>query len=153
MNMLRDWNGESNTLIIHMLKRFGIEVEKINLMKYEALTPDSFIWIFNLDSSTPERYCLYAEDYVPSIEHINKMIEQNRSDWNPNDNFSLVEVVDQQEVDVAKQANPESTFKKAPGKPDEFMKYATKSGFDYVFLGRNTNKPKTNQDLSMGNNT
>lgn len=140
--MLRTWNGESNALIISMLKQFGVVTDKINLLRYEALTPDRFIWFFTINSI---RYCLYAEDYVPSIQHVKQTIRDNLTKWNPKDTYKLLEIKDREKREGVSPAKSANTHK-SPDRPEEFMKYATTSGFDFVFLGRSESKPKTNLD-------
>jgi hypothetical protein len=140
MKTLRKWNGDSNELIIGLLKQFDVNAEKISLIKYEALTPDSFIWIFNTDSG---RYCLYAEDYVPSIDHVKKQIDEYRSEWNPEDKYELLQVRKKEEWDKASPVAAADTYK-PPEKPEEFMQYAATSGFDFVFLAKVITQPTTN---------
>ncbi len=142
MKTLREWNGDSNKLVLSFLKQFGVKAEKISLLKYETLTPDSFIWIFNTDSG---RYCLYVEDYVPSIDHVKKQMDEKRSEWNPDDKYELLHVNHDQEWDKASPVTAATTYQ-LPDKPEEFMQYAATSGFDFVFLAKVINQPKTNLD-------
>lgn len=44
MEMLRQWSGESNELLIQHLQQFGVDAKELRLVKYEELSPDSFIW-------------------------------------------------------------------------------------------------------------
>jgi hypothetical protein len=140
MKTLREWNGDSNELILNFLKQFDVKAEKISLLKYEALTPDSFIWIFNTDS---RRYCLYAEDYVPSIDHVKKQMDEKRSEWGSDDQYELLRVSHNQEWDKTSPVATATTYQQ-PEKPKEFMQYAATSGFDFVFLAKVINQPTTN---------
>jgi hypothetical protein len=140
MKTLRKWNGDSNELIISILKKFGVESGSISLLKYEALTPDSFIWIFSTDN---RRYCLYAEDYVPSIDHVKEQIDNNRSVWSPDDRYELLRVSKVQDWSKSSPVAAATTYKQ-PEKPDEFMQYAATSGFNFVFLAKVIDQPKTN---------
>ncbi len=142
MTTLRKWNGDSNDVILSFLKQYNITDKQISLLKYEALTPDSFIWIINTESG---RYCLYAEDYVPSIEHVMMQMEDNRSQWNEHDTYELLPVVKRQDWHTSSPVASASTYE-PPEQPEEFMKYAATSGFDFVFLAKVTNQPKTNLD-------
>lgn len=142
MEMLRSWNGESHQLLIAALKQFGLAPSAVSLIKYEALTPDSFIWFLGIDGTN---YCLYAEDYVPSHEHVLNVIHDNLPSWVHNEKYKLVEVVDRQKWEEASPVKSASTYK-PPEKPEEFMKFATTSGFDFVFLAKSHSKPKTNLD-------
>lgn len=76
MKMLRDWQGDSNKILISYLNKFNVKAKSIGLTKFEALTPDSCIWFINTETG---RYCLYVEDYVPSLDHVRKQIKNNRA--------------------------------------------------------------------------
>ncbi|MGC1177001.1 MAG: hypothetical protein WA843_02925 [Candidatus Saccharimonadales bacterium] len=132
MKTLREWDGDSNELVLSFLRQFNVKAEKISLLKYEALTPDSFIWIFNTGSG---RYCLYTEDYVPSIDHVKKQMDEKRSEWNPDDKYELLRVSHDQEWDKTRPVTAATTYR-PPEKPEEFMQYAATSGFDFVFLAK-----------------
>lgn len=140
MKALREWNGDSNKLVLSLLMQFDVKAEKISLLKYEALTPDSFIWIFNTGSG---RYCLYAEDYVPSIEYVKKQMDAKRSEWDSDDQYELLHVSHHQEWGKASPVATATTYQ-PPEKPEEFMQYAATSGFDFVFLAKVINQPTTN---------
>lgn len=144
--MLRQWSGDSNKLILDMLKQFGVEASDIFLHKYEALTPDSFIWkITHRHNDEYTNYYLYAEDYVPSLEHVVKEIEANLASWSPNDKVKLMPVTKRIKWEHSDPVKSTDTYQK-PERASEFMKFAATSGFDYVFLAKITNEPKTNLD-------
>lgn len=139
MKMLREWNGQSNTLILHIIRRFGIDIEELHLIKFECLSYDSFIWYFKLsgelfDSNT---YCLYAEDYVPSLSHAINTIDHNQPKLEEESKYQLVRVL--QEIDWA-DSDPvkHSETYKPPDDQKEFMKFAATSGYDFVFLAKNS---------------
>lgn len=134
--MLRQWNGDSNELILGTLKQFGIDAKKISLTKYEALTPDSFIWFFNTnDEIARDEYCLYAEDYIPGLDHVLKSINQHRPEWDSDVKYDLVKVAQQTKWSDASPVKNASVYE-PPKKSEELMKYASTSGYDFVFLAR-----------------
>jgi len=119
-----------------MLARFGIKVEKISLLKYEALTPDSFIWFFNAgDESKRYEYCLYAEDFVTNLDHVIETMNSNSPVWDGEAKFALVKVLQPSKWDEASPVKGATVYQR-PKKPVEFMKYATSDGYDFVFLGQ-----------------
>ena len=133
MKMLRTWSGESNELIYNVLNKFGIDSRKISLWKYEALSPDSFIWFFSIEK---DKYCLYAEDYIPSIEHVKQAIAANLPDWSLNEVFELIEVLVQEKWEDSTPVKAATTYR-PPDSIEDVMKYATTSGHDFVFLAKN----------------
>lgn len=129
-----------------MLKQFGVETNSMYIHKYEALTPDSFIWKITLrDADKYTHYYLYAEDYVPSLDHVVKIIHENLASWSPNDAIKLIQVTKVAESREADTAKSTTDYQKAK-RSEEFMKYAITSGIDFVFLARVTNRPNTNLD-------
>lgn len=140
--MLRAWNGDTLEVIEPFLIQFGLAPKKITLLKYEALTPDSFIWFLSVDGA---KYCLYAEDYVPSLEHVQEIIHENLPTWTPYDKYKLKKVEKRQEWIDTSPVKSAATYI-PPTKPEEFMKHATTSGFDFVFVAESKSKPKTNLD-------
>jgi hypothetical protein len=136
MKMLRDWNGESNDILLGVLEQFGVEASTILLQKYEAITLDSRIWNFSIKNGDKfDSYYLYAEDYVPDLEHVTREINQNLAEWTPEDKVKLVPVVT---PTTWKESSPvqSSDFYTEPGQPSEFMKFAATSGHDFVFLAK-----------------
>lgn len=135
MKTLRDWDGDSNELILHFLKQFTIEADKMTLLKYEVLTPDSFIWIFSLANN--EIYCLYAEDYIPSVKHVKERMYAERIGWNSMNKYELLPVSHAQAWNEASPVTAATTYQ-SPERPEDIMKYAATSGFDFVFLAKVT---------------
>lgn len=132
MKMLRGWNGDSNELLFKALEQFGVMPGGFTLHKYEALTPDSFIWIFNVDD---DRYCLYAEDFVSELDEVYVQIKEYGWTWNPDEKYELMPVANPQ---VWKNSSPvkSADIYEPPKRPKEFMKYAAQSGYDFVFLAK-----------------
>lgn len=127
--MLREWNGESNQDICSILSQFGVKVSEISLLKYESLTPDSYIWFFYADGI---KYSLYAEDYIPSFEHVENTIKDNDTVWGSvfpsvRDKYRLM-MVDNRHADTDDSSRVASRY----------SEYAVRSGYDHVFLARST---------------
>jgi hypothetical protein len=136
MEMLRQWNGESNSLIVAALQQFGIDAQDIRLVKYEALTPDSFIWFFSAASgSSSKQYCLYAEDYIPNLGHVSEVIHQYRPEWDEEVTYSLLKVMQKENWEDSSPVKSAATYK-VPEKQKDYMEYAATSGYDFVFLAR-----------------
>ncbi len=132
MSALYSWDGNSNEPIYSILKVFGVITTKINLIKYERLSPDSFIWFFSTDDGM---YCLYSEDYVPSLKQVEDTIKANLPVFYPFDEYKLVEV---KQKTKWKDSSPvqSATIYTEPTYSENFMKYAATSGVDFVFLAR-----------------
>ena len=122
-----------------MLKQFGVEAQDLSLVKYEALSPDSFIWFFNATTESGRKsYCLYAEDYIPGLDHVTEAIHQNCPKWDEEAAYNLLKVTQKENWAESSPVKSASTYK-APEKQDEFMEYAASSGYDFVFLARTGN--------------
>jgi hypothetical protein len=135
MRMLRQWNGESLKPIQEMFEQFGLEGTDLSLLKYEYLTPDSFIWLL---SSRNGRYCLYAEDFVPSLEHVHNAMKKYGILSDESDKFELLKVKKPGKWDESSPVTASDVYT-PPKNPKEFMKYAASSGLDFVFLGKSMN--------------
>ncbi len=127
--MLREWNGDSNQPLIDIAKQFGLDVADLKLLKYEILSPDSFIWFFTAKG----HYCLYAEDFVHSLDLVSKTIHDNLPSESWDDKFELLQVKSPQKWEEASPVTSADTYE-PPKDKDEFMKYAGTSGYDFVFL-------------------
>lgn len=134
MKMLREWNGESHEPIIKILDSFDVKAKDFTLLKYEALTPDSFIWVIVVNG---ERYCLYAEDFVQSLKHIREAMHEHGFIEGETDKYELVPVKSPQDWNEASPVKAASTYEEPEDKED-FVQYAATSGFDFVFLGKST---------------
>ncbi len=131
--MLRTWaTFQEKKMILEIQSQFDVEITDFNLQKFEVLTPDSFIWYF---SSNKKNYCLYAEDYVPSIQHVEQAIAKNVPAWSPEEKFELIKV---KNTVVWDESSPvtNATVYKTPENASEFMEFAYPSGHDFVFLAK-----------------
>ena len=73
--MLRDfeYHPRKNT-ISEILGRFDSAFSGDNaLVRFEVITPDSFMWRLLINDGV---YYLYAEDYVPSLDHATAIFNQ-----------------------------------------------------------------------------
>lgn len=134
--MLREWNGTSNEPLLVVLKQYDVKPQEMRLHKYEAITPDSFIWCITVKENnkwTP--YYLYAEDYIGGTQQVIDAIEDNLASWTPNDKIELVPVIKQAKWEQSEPVKLADTYAK-PEKPAEMMKFATQSGYDFVFLAK-----------------
>lgn len=134
MKMLRQWNGDSLLPIHQVIAKFGFLDAKVSLYKYEVLSPDSFIWVLYINDKL---YCLYAEDYVQSLDQVTEAMCKHGGLDEESGEHKLVKVKNPKTFDQA------SPFKSSdiyipPKDIDEFMKYAADSGCDFVFLGKST---------------
>lgn len=132
MKMLRQWNGDSHQDLVEMLGTFDVHAKDMLLIKFEILSPDSFIWYF---ACGDERYCLYAEDFVHSLEDVLKAIHDNLPANEPYATYELVAVKKQQEWSQSSPVQA-ADFATPPENTTDFMKYAATSGLDFVFLAR-----------------
>ena len=132
MKTLFEWNGDSHETLMEMLAEFGVAPTKLSLLKYETITPDSYIWIFNADD---DRYCLYAEDYVVELDEVTTQIKSHGWTWVPDEQYELIPRSEESlKVDSIKKDDPSR-------RSEEFTKYAARSGSDYVFLAKAVRTP------------
>ena len=126
--MLRDYAQTENwRLLDHALEQFIDLPARLSLVGFIELSPDSFLWqIF--DGVT--HYYLYAEDYVPSLDHVKQQI----CDFYQKDiDLTFVKA----KVPLAFEdstPNKTATVYQPPEDEYEFAKYSSQSGYDFVFL-------------------
>jgi hypothetical protein len=128
--MLRNFEYRSHSVNIReLLDRFNIDLpEQIALVRFEVITPDSFMWRFVIGKRV---YYLYAEDYVPGINHIKAIFNQ----YLENDKWELVMPKSKLKFEDATPAKSAKTYKK-PNDSNEIMQFAIDSGHDFVFLAQ-----------------
>jgi hypothetical protein len=126
--MLRDYEHTENWRLLDAAMELFIELPpRLSLVGYSALSPDSFMWkIF--DGST--MYYLYAEDYVPNLEHVKKAIQEF---WPTKLNLEFIPTKNSAALEDSSPYQSASVYK-PPEKEYEFMKFAGQSGYDLVFL-------------------
>lgn len=126
--MLRDYLYTENWRLIDAALECFIELPpRLSLVGFGDLTSGSFIWkIF--DGETV--YFLYAEDYVPSLDHVRERLAEF------SDNGASFEFLPVKRPIAFEDSTPnQSTVVYKPPKNEyEFAKYASQSGYDFVFL-------------------
>lgn len=103
------------------------------LLSAVVLTPDSFAWTFCINNK--DFYCMYAEDYVPNIEHV---ISEMNSYLDTRGSVERLIPVHEKERQIFEESSPvlnASVYEKGEG-ADEMMNYATTSGLDFVFIAK-----------------
>lgn len=138
--MLRDYEYTENWRLLDRALEYFIDLpDRLSLVGYSALSPDSFLWkIFDGENI----YYLYAEDYVPSLEHVRERI----LDFLPK-KIDL-EFMPAKQPLVFEDSSPKQLAKiyKPPENEYEFSRYAAQSGFDFVFLLKSSEKSSGYED-------
>lgn len=126
--MLRDYEYTENwRLIDKALEQFIELPERLSLVGYVSLSPDSFLWkIFDGETF----YYLYAEDYIPNYEAIPNNIAEFAS---KGAKFTFVPVKKRIAFEDSS-PNTHAQVYQPPEDEYEFAKYAGQSGYDFVFL-------------------
>lgn len=130
--MLRDFVYRPDlSLIQEALSRFKLGESRradVTLLKFEALTPDSFMWTIGLKE---QRYYIYAEDYIPGLGHVKEVFDNylQHTDWDLMPAKRAIDFKTSSPVAAA------STYNQPPD-VKEMMKYTIDSGHDFVFLAR-----------------
>ena len=132
--MLRDYEYTENWSLLDQALEMFIELPpRRSLVGYEALSPDSFLWkVF--DGKTV--YYLYAEDYVPNLEHVKKEIQ---AFWPDKLDLEFIPVKHSAALEDSSPYRSAQVYE-PPEKEYEFMKYAGQSGYDFVFLLKSSEK-------------
>lgn len=126
--MLRDYQYNENWRLLDKAIESFIDLpDRLSLIGFQVLSPDSFLWkIFDGKNI----YYLYAEDYVPSLDHVTAQIK----DFWPNE--IKLEFLPVKKQVAFEDSGPNRTSESySPPKDEyEFTKYAWPSGYDFVFL-------------------
>jgi hypothetical protein len=130
--MLRDFEYLRHSVNIReLLGRFDIDLpEHIALVRFEVITPDSFMWRILIGKGV---YYLYAEDYVPGIDHIKSVFNK----YLENDKWELVKPKSTIKFEDATPVKGATTYQE-PDDSDDMMRYAIDSGYDFVFLAHSS---------------
>jgi hypothetical protein len=127
MEMLRSFvNNPDVYLIKDVLNCFDIKDTKFSMLRFEVISPDSFMWRLLIGDRI---YYLYAEDFIPSLEHVRHILDTylNSGDW------SLVKCKIPTDFTSSSPVKGAAVYKE-PDDVSEIMKYAVDSGHDFVFL-------------------
>lgn len=129
--MIRDfvYNPKASQ-IVEILQQFGFELSNeefpFALLRFEILTPDSFMWRLLIDENI---YYIYAEDYVSGLDYIKNVFDSYLEDhkW---------EFVIPSKAITFESASPVvgADIYQEPNDKAEMMKYAADSGHDFVFV-------------------
>lgn len=126
--MLRNYAHTENWRLLDQALEMFIELPpRLSLIGFSALSPDSFIWKI-YDGETV--YYLYAEDYVPDLDHVRTQVLEFCSKG------IALEFVPVKQHIAFEDSTPNKTAQvyKPPHGEYEFMQYAGQSGYDFVFL-------------------
>lgn len=122
--MIRDFRYHpSTTQILEVLDRFELNFQAkkppLDLLRFEVLTPDSFMWKLLLGNTV---YYLYAEDYIAGMDELKSTIRYylKHDKWN----FVPVRDIDTHTEPI-----------------HDLMKVTFKSGHDYVTLIKTLENP------------
>lgn len=132
--MLRDYAYTENwRLLDPAIEQFIDLPPQLSLIGFTELTPDSFLWKFH-DGTTI--YYLYAEDFVESLDQVIKTIEDF---WPQPITLTFIPVKRQVAFEDS-QPNQTAIIYQPPQNEYEFAKYASQSGYDFVFLLKSDEK-------------
>lgn len=132
--MLRDYAYTENwRLLDAALEQFIDLPERLSLVGFSALSPDSFLWKI-YDGSTV--YYLYAEDFVSSLDHVR---EQIREFWHEDIKLEFLPAKTPLSFEDASPVKSASVYA-PPENQYEFERYAGESGYDFVFLLKSDKK-------------
>lgn len=137
--MLRDYATTENWRLIDRALECFIDLpDRLSLVGFIKLSPDSFLWkIF--DGKTV--YYLYAEDHVPSLEHVKERVINFMGEFTP-EKLELEFVPAKIPLSFEDSTpNKVATTYKPPADEYVFARYCAQSGYDFVFL------LKSNEDL------
>lgn len=105
------------------------------IIHYQTLTPDSEVSLFAFDGRI---WCMYQEDYIPSINHVKNKIR----DWVGKDhNFKLLLAA--KPYETLRDAPPvrnARVYKLPDNAQDDFRPYTDTNGYYFVFLARMASK-------------
>jgi hypothetical protein len=100
---------------------------RLALIGYDNLSPDSFIWKLYDGSKV---YYLYAEDYVESLAYVRETLLEFA------DKDTAIDFLPVKKPLAFEDSSPNTSadIYKPPSGEYDFMRYATSSGYDFVFL-------------------
>jgi hypothetical protein len=136
--MVRDFQyNPSPSQIIDVLIRFDFvfEPEKspLDVLRFEVMSPDSFMWKLLLGNNV---YYLYAEDYIPGIDHVKAVFDEHGG-------YEKWEFITPRSKLVFERSDPvqHAAIYQKPEDAADIMHYAVDSGYDFVFLVKSSEDP------------
>ena len=147
--MLREFKYDpSKSHLIDVLSRFNLDFDseksRIDVLKFETLSPDSFMWKLLIENVI---YYLYAEDYISSLDYVKNQINDysGRDDW---------DFVIPRQVTAFESASPVqgAVVYQKPERAHRFVGHAVDSGHDFVFLAKTLEDPLEAQFSSFKTN-
>lgn len=130
--MLRDYRyTKDQRLVWAAFSQFAPCPDNLRLVDFDAITPDSFIWQL-YDPARRVAYYLYAEDYVPHLEHVRQTLRSKIPDT------AIIDLLPVTAPNAFEDSHPNQTavIYKPPDSEYDFMRYAAQSGYDFVFLAK-----------------
>lgn len=136
--MLRNFQyNPTATQLTDVLERFSLdyntERSSIDVLKFEVLSPDSFVWKLLLGNVI---YYLYAEDYVSDLDYVKNVINEytGSEKW---------DFVIPREVIAFESSSPvqAAVVYQKPEQANRLMEYVIDSGYDFVFLVKTLENP------------
>ncbi len=125
--MLRDFvTNPSKNYLVEVLNDFGVDQSHLRVLRFEVISPDSFMWRLEMDSAI---YYLFAEDYIPGLEYVRGVFNQ----YLQSSNWSFVRPATQRTFEESSPVKTATVYT-PPNANDEFSIFATDSGHDLVFL-------------------
>jgi hypothetical protein len=133
--MIRDFSYALPEELFETLAKFQDAVpknEQICLLRFEVITPDSFMWRLLISGRI---YYLYAEDFVSGLGQIKHIFDSylESPDW------QFVPVKNPVSFEASSPVAGAAVYEK-PDDVETMMRYAVPSGHDFVFLAISNEK-------------
>lgn len=126
--MLRDLYAYGTEELKDVLGKFKLNDSRlIDITKFQMLTPDSFIWRLRMTNGV---YYLYAEDFIESLEHVKRSIQEVAG---PHPG-KFIEAIEQKEFEELEPVLNSEVYAEPDEYNEQIMKFAVDSGHDLVFL-------------------
>lgn len=138
MFMLRNFQYDPNQdQLLEVLQKFKLDFNAqkspIDVLRFEVLSPDSFMWKLLLGNAI---YYLYAEDYVSGIDYI----QDEFNDYLGTEKWEFVRPNKVSSFEESEPVKSAEVYEK-PERADDLMEYAVSSGYDFVFLVKTLENP------------
>ncbi len=130
--MLRNYQyTPEKQLVVDAVAAFADTPSEFDIVGFTAISPDSFLWTLSTNQAV---YYLYAEDFV-SDYHAALHAAQAYAPVSAELSF----IPAKQPLDFESSTpNQSTTVYQPPNNLGEFQKYASQSGYDFVFLLRSS---------------